>query len=48
MLPNSEKVLKCWYIENPISKELIKSITIRMPPQTEKEFIIVLKAPGNR
>lgn len=42
---NSEKILKCWFIENPISKELVKTLTLRMGPSSEKEFIIVLKAP---
>lgn len=45
---NSEKNIKCWFIENPISKELAKSLTLRMGPNSEKEFIIVLKAPANR
>lgn len=47
-IKNSEKELQSWFIENPISKDLVKSITIRMPPSAEKEFIIVLKAPTNR
>jgi hypothetical protein len=45
---NSENNIKCWYIENPISKELAKTLTLRMGPNSEKEFIIVLKAPANR
>jgi hypothetical protein len=45
---NSEKNIKCWFVENPISKELVKTITLRMSPNSEKEFIIVLKAPANR
>lgn len=48
MLPNSEAELNCWFIENPVSKELCKSITLRMSGNAEKEFIIVLKAPSNR
>lgn len=40
--------MECWFIENPVSKDLCKSITLRMSPHAEKEFIIVLKAPSNR
>ncbi len=40
--------MNCWFIENPVSKELCKSITLRMSPSAEKEFIIVLKAPTGR
>ena len=42
---NSEKLMKSWYIENPISKDLVKSLTLRISPQCDKEFIIVMKAP---
>jgi hypothetical protein len=41
-------MLSTWYIENPISKELVKNITLRMSPLCEKEFIIVMKAPSDR
>jgi hypothetical protein len=37
-----------WFIENPINKDLVKSLTIRISPNCEKEFIIVLKAPNNK
>ena len=47
-IKNAEKDLKCWYIENPINKELVKQMTLRFGPQVEKEFIIVLKSPNNR
>ena len=47
-MPNSEKLFKSWYIENPISKDLVKTITLRMSPLCEKEFIIVMKAPTDR
>lgn len=40
--------MQSWYIENPISKELVKSLTIRLSAKAEKEFIIVLKAPVNQ
>ena len=48
VITNSEKTFKCWYIENPINKELVKHMTLRFGPKVEKEFIIVLKAPQNR
>ena len=44
---NSEREMQSWYIENPISKELVKTLTIRLQANAEKEFIIVLKAPVN-
>lgn len=47
-ISNSEVALKCWYIENPVTKDLVKSIVIRMSPGCEKEFIIVMKAPNDR
>ena len=45
---NSENELKCWFIENPTSKELVKELTIKISPKSDKELIIVLKAPNNR
>lgn len=47
-IDNSEKLLNCWFIENPINKELVKNMTLRFGPNVEKEFIIVLKAPTNK
>jgi hypothetical protein len=47
-IKNAEKELKCWYIENPINKELVKSMTLRFGPKVEKEFIIVMKSPPNK
>ncbi len=47
-MPNSEKVFKSWFIENPINKELVKHMTLRFGPKVEKEFILVLKAPSSR
>lgn len=47
-ISNSEHDLKCWFIENPISKELTKQMTLRFGPKAEKEFIIVLKSPSCR
>ena len=37
--------MNSWFIEDPSTKDLVKSLTFRMPAETEKEFIIVLKAP---
>jgi len=48
LIDNSEQDFACWFIENPINKELVKHLTLRFAPQTDKEFIIVLKAPNNR
>ena len=48
VIKNSELDLESWFIENPISKDLVKTLTIRISPQAEKEFIVVLKAPSNR
>lgn len=45
---NSEVSMKCWFIENPVTKDLVKSIVIRMSAGCEKEFIIVMKAPNDR
>jgi len=34
-----------WYIENPISKELTKRITLKLGPKAEQDFIVVIKSP---
>ena len=47
-IKNSEVLMRSWYIENPISKDLVKSMTFRIAPACEKEFIIVMKAPIDR
>ena len=47
-IANSEKELKCWYLENPINKDLVKTMTLRFGPKVEKDFIIVIKAPNFR
>lgn len=47
-IKNSEKLMKSWYIENPITKDLVKRLTIRLNSMAEKEFIIVMKAPSDR
>jgi hypothetical protein len=43
---NSEDKFSCWSIENPHSKQLHKSLTLKMGPNTSQEFIIVLKVPA--
>jgi hypothetical protein len=45
---NSERLLQNWFIENPISQDLVKNLKIRMSAQTDQEFIIVMKAPNDR
>ena len=47
-IENSEKDLKCWFLENPINKDLMKSMTLRFGANVEKEFIIVIKSPSFR
>ena len=36
---------ECWYIENPVSKELTKRITLKLGPKAEQDFIIVMRSP---
>jgi len=47
-IANSERLMKSWYIENPLSKDLVKSMAFRLAPGCEREFIIVMKAPIDR
>ena len=35
-----------WFIENPVSKELTKRITIKLGPNSQQDFIIVIKCPN--
>lgn len=44
---NSEVKHEAWYIENPISKELTKRITLKLGPKAEQEFIIVVRSPSS-
>lgn len=37
--------MNSWFIEDPLTKDLVKSLSFTMPAETEKEFIIVMKAP---
>ena len=45
-LVNSEIKHESWFIENPISKELTKRITLKLGPKAEQEFIIVVRSPN--
>lgn len=47
-ITNAEVDFNCWFIENPISKELQKQITLKIGPGMSQEFIIVVKAPKNK
>lgn len=47
-IANSEVDHQCWFIENPVSKELQKTITVKISPNTSQEFIVVIKAPKNK
>ena len=42
---NSERKHEAWYIENPVSRELTKRITLKLGPKAEQDFIIVVRAP---
>jgi hypothetical protein len=42
---NSELKYESWFIENPVSRELTKRITIKLGPKSKQEFIVVLKTP---
>ena len=35
MISNSEKEFRCWFIENPSSKDLVKSVKVKIEPNTE-------------
>jgi hypothetical protein len=43
---NSEMKYECWFIENPVSRELTKRITLKLGPKAEQEFIIVVRSPS--
>jgi hypothetical protein len=45
---NSEIKHESWYIENPISKELTKRITLKLGPKAEQDFIIVVRSPNSK
>jgi hypothetical protein len=43
---NSEVKSGSWFIENPMSKDLTKRITLKLGAKAEQDFVIVLKAPN--
>ena len=45
---NSELKFESWFIENPVSKELTKRITLKLSPKAEQDFIIIVKSPNVR
>jgi len=47
-LVNSEIKHESWYIENPISKELTKRITLKLGPKAEQDFIVVVRSPNSK
>ena len=47
-IKNAEGEYNCWFIENPVSKELQKQITLKIGAGMSQEFIIVVKAPKNK
>lgn len=47
LIGNSEKKFKCWYLENPQTKDLVKHITLKLGARCEQEFIIVVRAPSS-
>ena len=44
-ITNSEMKHECWFIENPVSKDLTKRITLKLGPMAEQEFIIAVRSP---
>ena len=42
---NSEMKHQAWFIENPVSKELTKRITLKLGPKSQQDFVIVVKSP---
>jgi len=42
---NSEMKFECWFIENPVTKELTKRITLKLGPSAQQDFIIVVRSP---
>ena len=48
VIVNSETKHESWYIENPVSKELTKRITLKLGPKAEQDFIIVVRAPNSK
>jgi hypothetical protein len=45
---NSEVKYESWYVENPVSRELTKRITLKLGPKAEQDFIVVVRAPASK
>jgi hypothetical protein len=45
---NSEVKYESWYIENPVTRELTKRITLKLGPKAEQDFIVVVRAPATK
>ena len=45
---NSELKYESWFIENPVSQELTKRITLKLGPKSQQEFVIVVRCPVSR
>lgn len=45
---NSEVKYESWFIENPVSRELTKRITLKLGPKAEQDFIVVVRAPSTK
>jgi len=43
---NSEVKYELWYVENPVTRELTKRITLKLGPKAEQDFIVVVRAPS--
>lgn len=43
---NSEAKYELWYVENPVTRELTKRITLKLGPKAEQDFIVVVRAPS--
>ena len=42
---NSEHKFNCWFIEEPVKKQLEKSVVVVLPAERSLELIVVVKAP---
>jgi hypothetical protein len=40
---NSEAKYELWYVENPVTRELTKRITLKLGPKAEQDFIVVVR-----
>jgi len=44
-IKNSEYIHEAWFVENPVSRELTKRITLKLGPMAQQDFIIVNRSP---